>query len=256
MKPKEAGLLASKSKDISSIQINDKDLKTRRRSGFNFSKSQDFIVPPEQINNSIKLQHGIIDKQAMRAGSAARESKYILYPESTFIGPWDILMTLCLLFTSIFRPYQVAFDRSAIYLPMWTDINIVCELMFLLDILVVFNTAYYESEFKLIKTRSQIAKNYFKESFWVDFTALIPADYIILALYPDWNLNRVVLLRLYKMVRITRLFKVYNHVTDITQQSAFRELLNIDPGVMRLSFFLLLFFILCHFTACLWAIIA
>lgn len=165
-------------------------------------------------------------------------------------------MTVCLLFTSIFRPYQVAFDRSSIYLPVWNNINIACELMFLMDILVVFNTAYYESEFKVIKTRNQIAKNYLKEQFWIDFTALVPIDYIFRALYPEWDLNRIVLLRLYKMVRITRLFKVYNHVTDITKQSAFREFLKIDLGVMRLAFFLLLFFLLCHFTACLWAIMA
>ena len=128
--------------------------------------------------------------------------------------------------------------------------------MFLIDILVVFNTAYYESEFKMIKTRNQIAKNYLKEQFWIDFTALVPIDYIFRALYPNWDLNKIILLRLYKMVRITRLFKVYNHVTDITKQSAFREILKIDLGVMRLFFFLLLFFLLCHFTACLWAIIA
>ena len=64
------------------------------------------------------------------------------------------------------------------------------------------------------------------------------------------------ILRLYKMIRITRLFKVYTEVTDETQASIFRNVLKIDPSVLRLSFFLLLFFLLCHFSACLWVIIA
>ena len=38
-------------------------------------------------------------------------SKWLLYPESQFITFWDLLMTITLLFTSIFRPYQVAFSR-------------------------------------------------------------------------------------------------------------------------------------------------
>lgn len=64
------------------------------------------------------------------------------------------------------------------------------------------------------------------------------------------------ILRLYKMIRVTRLFRVYNDVTDETQSSVFRDVLKINPSILRLSFFLLLFLILCHFSACLWVIIA
>ena len=126
-------------------------------------------------------------------------------------------MTLCLLFTSVFRPYQVAFDKESIYQPGWNLINIICELMFLVDILVVFNTAYYESEFKMIKDRKSIAKRYLKDQFLIDFTAALPIDYIIIFFYPEWDRNRIVLVRLYKMVRVTRLFKVYYKLTDLTK---------------------------------------
>lgn len=58
------------------------------------------------------------------------------------------------------------------------------------------------------------------------------------------------------MVRITRLFRVYNEVTDETQASVFRDVLKINSSILRLFFFLLLFLLLCHFSACLWVIIA
>lgn len=185
-----------------------------------------------------------------------QEPRHLLLPESRFIGPWDVLMTLCLLFTSIFRPYQVAFDKEAIYLPGWSAVNIICELMFMADMLVVFNTAYYESEFKLVKDRKSIAKHYLQDQFLTDFTALLPLDYMLIFFHPEWDLNKVILLRLYKMVRVTRLFKVYYKLTDLTKQSAFRDLLKMDLPIIRLSFFLLLFFLMCHYTACLWVIIA
>ena len=69
-------------------------------------------------------------------------------------------------------------------------------------------------------------------------------------------MNFFMMTRLYKMIRITKLFKIYSEVTDHTKQTYFKNVLKIDPGVMRLIFFLLLFFLLCHFTACLWVIIA
>lgn len=69
-------------------------------------------------------------------------------------------------------------------------------------------------------------------------------------------MNFFMMTRLYKMIRITKLFKIYNEVTDHTKQTYFKTVLKIDPGVMRLIFFLLLFFLLCHFTACIWVIIA
>lgn len=69
-------------------------------------------------------------------------------------------MTCILIFTSIFRPYQVAFSPQTIYIFRWNVINFVVEVLFLIDILVVFNTPYYTEDFKLIESRKMIANNY------------------------------------------------------------------------------------------------
>ena len=182
-------------------------------------------------------------------------TKFLLYPESQFITFWDMLMTVTLLFTSIFRPYQVAFDRKAIYEPFWNVVNFIAEMLFFADVIIDFNTAFQSEDFKLIEDRKLIAKRYFMEQFIFDFTALIPIDYFFLPSPDTDELTIYMILRLYKMIRITRLFKVYSEVTDETQSSIFRNVLKIDPGMLRLSFFFLLFFLLCHFAACLWVII-
>lgn len=87
--------------------------------------------------------------------------KLLLYPESQFITFWDMLMTVTLLFTSIFRPYQIAFDRSAIYEPFWNVVNFIAESLFFADILIDFNTAFQSEDFKLVEDRKTIAKRYF-----------------------------------------------------------------------------------------------
>ena len=49
-----------------------------------------------------------------------------------------------------------------------------------MDILVVFNTAYYETEVILVEDRKKIARNYIYDQFFPDLTALIPIDYILI----------------------------------------------------------------------------
>jgi len=58
-------------------------------------------------------------------------------------------------------------------------LDYVVDLLFLLDILVVFNTAYYDEDVDLVDDRKQIAKNYLKGWFTIDLLAIIPFDKII-----------------------------------------------------------------------------
>ena len=48
-----------------------------------------------------------------------------------------------------------------------------------MDILVVFNTAYYDDDVDLVDDRKQIAKTYVKGWFTIDLLAIIPFDKII-----------------------------------------------------------------------------
>ena len=70
-------------------------------------------------------------------------------------------MTITLLFTSIFRPYQIAFDRKSIYEPAWNVVNFIAEFLFFSDIIIDFNTAFQSEDFKMVEDRKLIAKRYF-----------------------------------------------------------------------------------------------
>ena len=126
----------------------------------------------------------------------------------------------------------------------------------MLDIFVVFNTAIQETNFNLIEDRKKIAKRYFSGMFILDFTALLPLDYLYMDETLGNHIQMFMILRLYKMIRISRLFKVYYEITDITKTSHLRDISNINYGVLRLFFFLIIFFLICHLIACSWVIIA
>lgn len=53
------------------------------------------------------------------------------------------------------------------------------DLLFLIDVIVIFNTAYYDEDVDLIDSRKTIAKMYLKGWFTVDMLAIIPFDTIL-----------------------------------------------------------------------------
>ena len=135
-------------------------------------------------------------------------------------------------------------------------INIIIEVIFLIDIFINFNTAYYSEDFKLIKNRHKIAKQYLRGQFIFDITAIIPIDFFFKSVKFETKVNWFVFAYLLKLVRFTHLFEMYNSITDHTHTNLIRKMLNMNTSTIRLFFFLLIFFLLTHFGACAWIIIA
>lgn len=54
--------------------------------------------------------------------------------------------------------------------------NYTIDTFFLVDIFVNFNTAFYEQEYELVTSRKEIALNYLKSWFLLDFVSIIPTE--------------------------------------------------------------------------------
>ena len=61
----------------------------------------------------------------------------------------------------------------------WTNINWVVDGLFLLDIILIFNTAILNEEYQIIEDRCAIAKDYLSFWFWIDIIAIIPFDILV-----------------------------------------------------------------------------
>ena len=136
-----------------------------------------------------------------------QQKPFIIYPENRYKGVWDLFMTLVLIITCIQTPLDIAFDSDdSSHFSDYLDQCV--NLLFLLDIFVIFNTAYYDDDVEIIDNRKDIALNYIKGWFIIDLLAIIPFDKMINA--NDYNqLARVARVgRLYKLVKLTRLFRM------------------------------------------------
>lgn len=74
---------------------------------------------------------------------------FLLYPEDTLKGYWDLTISLALILTCSITPYAIAFEGEKD--TTWNIFDIIIDIMFGIDIVLIFNSAYYDDDFKLIE---------------------------------------------------------------------------------------------------------
>lgn len=71
------------------------------------------------------------------------------------INFWSLFITLVLIFACCVTPFRIAFvpeDSTT-----WKFINTAVDFMFLIDIIIIFNTAYQNDNFEIIDDRKKIS---------------------------------------------------------------------------------------------------
>ena len=98
---------------------------------------------------------------------------YIFYPENDHKKSWDLLIALILIISCSVTPMQIAFyennDTGA-----WKYIEVIFDILFGIDIIFNFMSAYYDDEFKLETDYKCIAANYIRSWLLIDVIAIFP----------------------------------------------------------------------------------
>lgn len=104
---------------------------------------------------------------------------------------------LVLVFSCLTIPYRVAFVE--VETTRWIIINNSVDIVFLFDIIIIFNTAYFDDDFQIIDNRKSIAKMYLKGWFFVDIISILPIELFLKTEGAKYN----------QMIRITRIGRMY-----------------------------------------------
>ena len=75
----------------------------------------------------------------------------MVYPEDRFIEIWDGIMAFVLILTCFVTPIRIAFYANDELI--WIIINYTIDLLFFADIVIIFNTAFYDEDFQIIENR-------------------------------------------------------------------------------------------------------
>ena len=190
---------------------------------------------------------------------------YLIYPEDSFKELfWDVLLSLILLLTCILTPFTLAFSDQVSEIEWYVALEWTIDALFLIDIFINFNTAYYRDDFEMETDRRVIAYNYVTGWFFVDFISILPFD---LMAPSDGggeggdNLNQVVRLskvsKIYRLVKIMRLVRLLRIMRRRKQLFKGMKQIVADGAIQeRLSYFTMLLIIICHFLSCGWIYVA
>lgn len=77
----------------------------------------------------------------------------MISPDNQIKCNWDLFITFVLLFSCAVTPYRLAFVDPEDESFDWFITNTVIDVMFLLDIILTFFTAFYDQDFVLVINR-------------------------------------------------------------------------------------------------------
>ena len=168
-----------------------------------------------------------------------------------------MIITLVLLYSCIMTPAQVALieemDRAT------TITNLVVDCLFLLDMVIIFNTAIIDEEMNIISDRGVIASDYLAAWFWIDLVAILPFDLVIKSNGEAANLVRFIrigrIVKILKLLKLVRLIKMQKQ-GSFSLLSWLSEIFAVNADFKWFTSFFAYFAMTTHVLACLWIIIA
>lgn len=185
---------------------------------------------------------------------------WIIYPDDPMKIFWDILISIVLLASCFTTPYNLAFSQVE-DIKEYYVILVTMDILFAVDIIVNFNSAYEDEKYKIIDKRNIIVSSYTKGWFFIDLFSILPLGFIIQLINGSddggGNINSLLRVarigKLYKLVKITRLVRLFKVMKN--QGNLFNKLnhlFKIGEGCEKFMFFMVIFLMLCHFMACFW----
>lgn len=128
--------------------------------------------------------------------------------------------------------------------PLSVGVDWAITILFGLDILINFNTAYIdEATEKLEYNRTLIAINYCKFWFWVDVCATIPFDTIIGAFTSSAHFSTIRVIRVLRLIRLMKIYRIF--AEDERLENSFS-----NPALFSLVILILQIFYVAHIFAC------
>ncbi|OQS03787.1 hypothetical protein THRCLA_03918 [Thraustotheca clavata] len=173
-----------------------------------------------------------------------------IHPHSTFMRNWDILSIALLLFTAIVTPFETAFLSPSV--DALFVINIFVDCCFVMDMLIRFFLAYFDSHTNMWITDARlIIKHYLRGWFIVDFLSIIPFDVFGLVLTSP-ILSQM---RFMRIMRLFRLMKIVRVVRDASIFQYWEVKMSVSYGTLGLAKFCFTVFMIAHWIACVFRVI-
>jgi CRP-like cAMP-binding protein len=166
-------------------------------------------------------------------------------------------MAFILLYTAIVDPFVLSYLNTTLWDPLFI-VGVVFDFIFMFDMVLTFNTAFYDEDNQIIGDRKRIALKYLKSWFVLDLGSSVPFSLLEAFVLPEGN-NATRLIRISRLRNIPKLMRLSRLVKIAKNLSYLQDIDFIISMNQRLLRFLKVIsgIILClHVSACLWHLTA
>lgn len=179
-------------------------------------------------------------------------SRWVINPNCFYKVVFDVLIGTLAFVSSIVIPYRLGF---AIPLnPAWDGFDMFTEIMFFIDLILSFITAYEQSDYVLNTVHKNIIRRYLKSWFIVDFLSTVPFYRLSasssLQLLKTLRLGKI--MRIFRVFRLARVIKLMRYVTSHTSLLS-SEYAAFEDGLFRICKLLGFMGFVTHLVGCFWA---
>ena len=235
-------------------------IKARQKTGIKGKRRAGHVSAWLRATMHLPAQQAGLDSEGGQPGRR-KHLLPMLHPNGRFRTIWNLAMALLISYSGIVVPMQLAFfadfDRIE-----WIVLDYIVDFVFLIDICVNLRTGYVTGGHYMDDTWLA-ARHYLRGGFIVDFAGSFPFNLLESAANsgvpsaPDSSgqqqagsasrLNR--LLRLLRLFKLARMFRLARYMKDL-------ELLQHNPGLMRIAKLALVSLLFCHILGCAWWLVA
>lgn len=193
----------------------------------------------------------------------------VIHPNWTQKLCWDVVISLCIIWSTMTVPFFLCFDVEPSLKCMRTVFvtDILVDVSFFADIVISFCTAYQDETGLMVTKHKLIARRYLP-SFIVDFISTFPFDLIQNGLdlsrpcsgerdngsasSSSGSLSILRNVRLFRIVRLSKLFKLAKVVKlrNKTESPGERRRFDVNPAIVAILHMLFQLFFVGHLIAC------
>ena len=196
-------------------------------------------------------------KRKVLAEEMLTKKHCLLLPDSEFKNYWYFIILVVIFYVITAMPLMMAFyEYSTTSIVFYFELFI--DVIFLVDMVIIFNSAYIDSRGILHLSRWDICKNYMTGFFLPDFIAIFPfwifSDFTSAKTQSVSRIARIA--KISRIIRISKIVPMIRSMTDSKSLSPIFELLLNYRGTARLFTIFYLIIIISHFISCIWYYIA
>ena len=203
---------------------------------------------------------------ASKSMSRARDNPWLIDPRtSSWIGSWDAITSLALVFVAFVTPIEVALPLEVTADALFI-LNRIVDSIFVVDMLFAFVTVYKTPDDVWVTSPSAIVAHYVKGWFMVDFISIGVSGIDVYVIVSDATtkvtastsdadvLNNLRTLRIVRVLRFFRLIKLVRLVRAARIFARWENKIAINYNSLQLIKAVVAAMVFSHWIACTWLI--